>query len=84
MLLSSVQSLCLTSGRRPGAQKPQVSLPAYWDFPLPWAGEQGCMREEDMIVLSFVPLCPGAVLQSAAIKRQGEYLFFCDMEKVSL
>lgn len=41
-------------------------------------------REEDMIVLSFVPLCPGAVLQSAAIKRQGEYLFFCDMEKVSL
>lgn len=41
-------------------------------------------REEHIIFSSLVHLCPVALLQSAAIKRQGEYQFFPGMEKVSL
>lgn len=41
-------------------------------------------REEDRIYSSFVPLCPAALLQRAAVKRQGEFLFFSGLEEVNL
>lgn len=41
-------------------------------------------REEDRIFSSFVHLSLAALLQSAAIKRQGEFLFFSGLEEVNL